>query len=178
MLLFWTVRPGDRTDNQYGELVEQAGQANPIRKLWLLAIAAVVIPLVLMMMAGVALIGMTWLGYSPATEVVEGAEYHERRLAKLQRLQLIDQTDVIEFSYAFQWLSGDEEGTILTKKKVIWYIIFDDNSDSAEMEFSHIDRFEQLREGGFAEESQYRVWGNDSAKWEYLSPSLSRGEQW
>ncbi len=74
VLLFWTVRPGDRTDNQYGELVEQAGQANPIRKLWLLAIAAVVIPLVLMMMAGVALIGMTWLGYSPATEVVEGAE--------------------------------------------------------------------------------------------------------
>ena len=81
---------------------------------------------------------------------------------------------MIEFSYAFQWPSGDEEGTILTKKKVIWYIIFDDNSDSAEMEFSHIDRIEQLREGGFAEESQYRVWGNDSAKWEYLSPSLSR----
>jgi uncharacterized membrane protein YhaH (DUF805 family) len=183
-LLYWLCRPSGDDSNRFGdsfEVVYGEGVNSPAPAL----VRFLLLPLLI---AAIALSASFWYfsnavmeGGLMGVKVFSGGELSEEQLTSLRSVELITVTDRIHFFYSDELGVVNKSGQFLTQNRVVSFMTNEEGDlVSFEMPLEHIDRVEVVRPSDESTDGEYKILGNDDAKYEFITiflPSYGGGER-
>jgi uncharacterized membrane protein YhaH (DUF805 family) len=173
VVLYWCLCSSQASENQYGSIPKGVEPAKSAGAGLRIAMIAGVVVVWLFLSGGIAFYVAPLVGYVPPFGVVTGDDLPDRQIKRLRDGKILHEGEEVDYFYAFWDFDDFEEGAILTKDTVIYYSIVNGATDVARLSLINISHIEQLSEGSFLEDSDYRIFGGMGARWEYITIKLS-----
>ncbi|MCR9212434.1 MAG: hypothetical protein NXI13_01845 [Proteobacteria bacterium] len=116
------------------------------------------------------------LGILPETKVVLGKDISNRHLQTLIDTSIVAPSDNIEYFFSDGVFNVLEGGQLLTDNRLVSYEQIDGTLAVYEMPYRVIQKIELLENGDSFNFSSYKIYGNETAEWEYVVIFLSHDE--
>ncbi len=142
-----------------------------VKRNWFLLAGGAVVGVPLFLMLGLGVLIET--GVFPYSQVVAGDKLPEHQIQTLVEHAILDKDDEIEFFYSEGVYSVALGGQFLTPSKLVIYEELDGELSVFDIPCPQIDSVELVVQGGFFEDSLYRVNGKPNSDWTHFFLYLS-----